>query len=93
MASTLFPIEQISVYHTAAEVKAVADAAPIIQLKNSIAKQINLAANSGQYVIRVRGDIVTAEMRQILEADGYTVTPVDGAVADNQYDISWETVA
>ncbi len=91
MAGTLFPLEQISEYHTAAEVKAVADAAPLIQLKNSIAKQINLAANSGQHVVRVRGDIITKETRQMLEADGYVVKPIDDSAAEDQYDISWET--
>lgn len=92
MVGALFPLEQISEYHTAAEAKAVADAAPLLQLKNSIAKQINLAANSGQHTIRVRGDIVTSEIRQMLEADGYVIKLVDDAAADDQYDISWETV-
>lgn len=90
MEVVLYPVDEIGIYHTAAEVRSVADEAETLQKLTSIAKAINTAANTGEYVTRVMGPL-SQEIIDKLESDGYVVTEVsDGANPTDQYDISWE---
>ena len=91
MNISLYPVDEIGIYHTAAEVKSVADEAEKLQQLTSIAKAINTAANTGAYVTRVMGPILPEIITQ-LETDGYTITAVvEGAAKPtDQFDISWE---
>lgn len=91
MSVTLFPVDEIGVYHAASEVRSVAEQAIKLQQLTGVAKAINLAANTGEYVTRVPYSLLPDVIQQ-LETDGYTVTPVTEDAADptSQFDISWE---
>lgn len=57
----------------ASEAKAVADAAPFIHEKQSVAHAINNAANTGAHSV-LWSKPLSKEMIELLETNGYTVT-------------------
>lgn len=78
----LIPISEISVLRPASEVKAVADEAMQIIEKESIARLINIAANSGQHSA-IWEHPMSAEVKTLVEGQGYRVTRVPRAADPN----------
>ena len=85
MSDFVTPIYKQVELMTAAEAKAVADAAPFTLEQQSVAHAINNAANTGAHAITWSRPLSDA-MIALLEEKGYTVTK-NGRAADP--DTSW----
>ena len=80
---SLIPQDELKELKSAADVKAVSDTAAYELEKIGVANLINSAANTGETCV-VLNHKLSAEMKTLLEDNGYTLT-YDVAKANREY--------
>lgn len=71
--ANLIPTDELSTLKSASDVKEVADAAVKIHEEQSVARLINLAANTGEHQA-IWEHPLSPELKKVLEGQGYKVT-------------------
>lgn len=84
----MFPKDEMTVLHTAAECTTVANNALKDQQLAEVAHLINNAANTGETTARYLQQLLP-EVKSELESNGYSLRLSGGADPDSSVDISW----
>lgn len=82
--------EELNTLHKASEVKSVSESAVAIHEKNSVARLINLAANTGESTA-IWEHPLSDSLESELKSNGYTVTKLHKVAKEGSlWQISWE---
>lgn len=84
----LIPENEKASLKSATEVKTIADGAVLAANVATVARFINDAANTGNYKVTINYPLA-ADVIDVLEDNGYTVTAVGYAKTNDQYLIEW----